>query len=209
MARVRIMRAVVAIAVAVLSARVSHAQLQSWPVGEERELQPGYYTKVLARQDGWTTFRVESRDGVRCFTQKAQTGEGLPVPYKDFVLVLSEPHVQIGGGYDGTGSRAWWGIKGREEGDAEYRFIGERFMKEVGIINRDFAGLDGEVIEFKYEGWEYPSLLVGYYSAEGEFDLTGMSAARARHERLCREAAGVEVDAGKPDQEGSSRPSLH
>ena len=163
------------------------AQLQSWGVGEERELEPGFYTKVLAKQDGWVTFRIESREGVRCFTQKPQRGENLPLPYKDFIVVPGEPHIQLGGGYGPWGDEAHWSIKGKEGGGAEYRISGARFMEPSEVMNDDFS-IAGNVIEFKYEGWEYPHSLVGFYEASGEFDLTGMLEAKQRQEDLCGES---------------------
>lgn len=181
-------RAVLLLVVSVVATGPSAtAQLQTWEVEEERELEPGFYTKVLAKQDGWVTFRVESREGVRCFTQKPQRGENLPLPYKDYIVVSGEPHIQLGGGYGPWGDEASWTIKGKEEGGAEYRKVGDRFMKPATVMNNDFS-VSGHVIEFKYEGWEYPHSLVGFYEAVGEFDLTGMLEAKQRQEDLCSEA---------------------
>lgn len=179
-----VVRRALVIAMAVWSAASASAQLQTWAVKEEQELRPGYYTKILAKKQGWVTFQVESREGITCYTAKPQEGEDLPPPFKDSLLARDKALLQIT--LDPVDNeKLLWSIDGPHTGEAQYRVPGDRFMETIDGLGVEDFSKDGAVIEFRWEGWRYPRIYEGHAVVEGRFDLTGLQRAAIRHRKLC------------------------
>ncbi len=159
------------------------AQLEDWPVGEERETDPGHYVQVLANKDGWLTYRTVNANEERCSTVKAEPGRSVHPPIRSLSAFGRQNHLRLRSSYSRP-MDVGWVIVGGDSGDAEWRVSGERFMKPQTGRNEDLS-VDGEIVEFRYEAMRYPRLSTGYYVREGRFDMTGLRAAVESHKALC------------------------
>lgn len=147
-----------------------------WSIGEEREVDAGWYAKYFANIKGWRVWRFESRDGVFCKAAKA--AEGLS-PFKPLGVTDSlfggTPGIQI------SAARKYpkqWAIVGRHGSlGGEWRMIGEKFFTPWKSEGDELIQHDGERVEIHQETWEYPSIYMGLADERAIVDLAGLKTA--------------------------------
>lgn len=152
--------------VLLLQATPSFAQ---WRVGQEREVDEGYYLKLTDSFQGWRIWRTETRNGVRC--QAIKSAIGLPHPEPVGVQDMfyrGTPYLRVSRGYRapfGLDLRGRWGWGGK------WRVVGERFWNDE-LAWDDLE--DGTRIEIHLETWEYDAVKVGLERERGVIDLAGL-----------------------------------
>jgi hypothetical protein len=156
-----------------------------WTVGQEREIEPGNYARLLRQENGWRLWRFETRQGVTCHAVKSAVGRPHPYPLGvGTALYGGSPYLAIYFGHTGATSAT---LHGRHYGGRrEYRRPGDRFWSDF-THSTDLAELDGARVEVHVLTWEYPEIMVGMADERGIIDLTGLSAIVAAG----RECAGA------------------
>lgn len=148
----------------------------AWAVGVEREVDEGVYMRVVAAEQGWRVWRIETRDAVDCRAYKSAQGRRHPVPVgvgsmmarsgTPFLEVFwSEPLNRF--------YSEWHAVHYR--GRVKYRTPNERFWEE-SAPNPNTA--EERVVEVVADSWEYPEILVGHAEEQATFDLAGLRWAR-------------------------------
>ncbi|MFC6197851.1 hypothetical protein [Ponticaulis profundi] len=177
-------RAVTVITLAGLISPPSFAQNHlpdEWQIGQEYEFRPGYYSKLVAEEDGWKTIITEFKDGSLCSTVKAADESYVVEPINGRFLSLDPVFVEITG--DGV-FEPGWRVKGPHRGEYEYRTVGDRFMTEGADYNKDLS-VSETTIEYIYTGWKYPEIRVDMERRSGTADMTGLRSAYERHLSHC------------------------
>lgn len=145
-----------------------------WALGQEREVDTGYYAKLIYQQNGWRVWRFENKNGVSCQAAKSARGKPHPVPlgFRDR-LHDGTPFISISRGYENAASVDLHGAWGY---DRDWRKVGAKFWNEE-INLSDIMSNNGQVIEVHTATWEYPELRVGIVEERGLIDLSGLSPA--------------------------------
>lgn len=172
------------LAIGALAPSYSQAAVASaWSVGQEREVDEGYYFKLLKVEAGWRLWRIETKEGVECRAVKSAAGQPHPVPLGFTVnFEGGEPFIILyWSDVKKTVLHAWEGEDVRNA-SVQVRPVGNKFWNEEP---RDTKYHDGARLEVNVMSWEYPEIRVGYHEAKGLFDLTGIDSMRAEIER-CR-----------------------
>lgn len=151
-----------------------------WQIGQEREVDEGYYLTLLKSEHGWRLWQVETKDGTRCQAIKSAKGRPHPVP-----LGVAEhftggtPYLIVSKGNKGFaqfGRLHRFELKGRHgsgEG-VQFRKPNDRFWTKWAYdLNLDDR--DGQLIEVSITSWQYPHSRVGMASETGIIDLTGLA----------------------------------
>ncbi len=152
---------------------------QSWTVGEEREVDEGYYFTLLSSEQGWRTWQIETREGTRCTAVKSAEGKPHPVPigvadhfWKGTpYLVVSKGHK-----FGSMGRVGRFELKGRHGNGTktQFRLMGERFWSDWKHT-QNLMEHDGKRIGVSISSYEYPHSLVGGAHEKGVLNLTGLS----------------------------------
>ena len=177
------MKILYSVLVTALILPVAHSQSYRWSVGQERQLRTGEYTKILAFEDGWTTYQVENERGRACHTVKLPVADASPAIDRITLPGANDTFLRIDS-YRVDPEAVTWTIQGPYKGAARFRLTGERYMRPIQGFVMD-TSMDGQSIEFEYQSFEYPNIKVGFFSSSGAFDMTGLVAAQARHLELC------------------------
>lgn len=167
---------------AILSAATSASASTQWRVGQEREVDEGYYMTLFSQSNGWSVWRTETQNGVSCKAVKAAEGFPQPIPVGVLdLLYRGTPFVTISQNVEAfrrQGDRQALSVRlhgrWRSGHTREWRFPGERFWREP-LASDDLV--EGQRIEVHVETWEYYSLLVGREDERGIIDLTGLDEA--------------------------------
>ena len=145
---------------------------QAWTVGTEREVDEGVYMKIVAAEQGWRIWRIETVDGVDCRAYKSAQGRRHPVPVgvKSMMDRSGTPFLEVYW-FEGLNKfyAEWHAVHYR--GRATYRVPGDRFWEDDAP---DPATVTEQVVEVVMKSWEYPEILVGYAEERARFDFTGI-----------------------------------
>lgn len=169
--------------IAILSHALAKAPPSSaWTVGQEREVDEGWYAKLVYQANGWRLWRFETRQGVSCYLVKPANGRVQPYPLGvGNSFYQGTPRVQIY--YEGQKPTRVSLVGAESTSRAEWRMPGERFWTGwTWESYPDIAALDGKTIEVHVQGWEYPELRVGLSDERGLLNLTGAKVAMAAAE---------------------------
>ncbi|HAC01590.1 MAG TPA: hypothetical protein DCF67_08995 [Brevundimonas sp.] len=170
---------------AVVALALSFAQPQAWAVGTEREVDEGVYMKIVAAEQGWRVWRIETRGGVDCRAYKSAEGRRHPVPVgvRSMMARTGTPFLEVFWSEPLNKFYSEWHTV-HYRGSGKYRVLGARFWEDHGP---DPESVTEQVIEVVAESWEYPNALVGYAEERARFDLAGIHWAKDAV-RSCREA---------------------
>ena len=155
----------------------------NWVVGQEREVDAGWYAKLTYQANGWRLWRFETRQGISCYLVKPTNGRIQPYPLGvGNSFYRGTPYIRI---YYERQRLTRVTLVGAEESTlTEWRMPGDRFWTTwTWDQYPDVAALDGKIIEVHAMGWDYPELRVGLSDEKGMLDLTGVSAAMAKAEQ--------------------------
>lgn len=151
----------------------------AWKVGEEREVDEGYYFTLMSSENGWRTWQIETGEGTRCTAVKSVRGKPHPEPIgvgDHFwrgtpYLVVSKGHK-----FASMGRVGRFELKGRHGNGAktQLRLVGNRFWSDWKHT-QNLMEHDGKRIEVAISSYEYPHSLVGGVHEKGVLDLTGLS----------------------------------
>lgn len=153
-----------------------------WRVGEEREIDSGWYGKLLYQANGWRVWRFETQQGVFCHAVKPANGRAQPYPLGvGNSFYRGTPRISM---YYEKQKLTRVNLQGAEsEKLTEWRMPGDRFWQSWSWDKYpDIAALDGQTIEVHVQSWEYPELLVGLNDEKGMLSLVGAKAAMAQAE---------------------------
>lgn len=170
---IRFAQLLAALLLSMPSAGTAQAQ---WVLGQEREVDEGYYGKLIYQQSGWRVWRFENRNGVQCRAAKSARGKPHPVPlgFRDR-LHDGTPFISISRGYENSASVDLHGAWGY---DRDWRSVGAKFWNDELKLG-DLLANEGKAIEVHTATWEYPELHVGLVEERGVIDLSGLNAALA------------------------------
>lgn len=166
-----------AIRIAVLGAALAAvpAYAQNWSIGQEREVDEGYYLKLLAVHNGWRLWRVETKSGISCMAIKSAVGRPHPQPVGVGAgFYGGTPFLIVNKGYKGNISYGWQGEHLSDE-RMKFRDLGARFWEEWKY-DFDLSPWDGKRVEVNIVTYEYPAINVGRADETAIMDLTGLSA---------------------------------
>ena len=148
----------------------------NWAIGQEREVDEGYYLKLLKTQNGWQLWRIESKSEVECRAVKSAIGRPHPVPIGATVgFGTGEPFIVLYWSSHSHSVNHFWEGPNFENTRVEVRRIGQKFWDQE---RKDAAYRDGDRLEVNIVSWEYPEIRVGYDETRGVFDLAGLEAMR-------------------------------
>lgn len=169
------------------------AEAQTWKIGQEREVQPGIYAKLFDQVGTWRIWRFENANGVSCAAALAPSGKAHPYPLDYGYLVGTHPMLILDRSLRDPTVISWsaTGRGGRQR--AEYRVVGDRFMKELSSLESPPSDLEGKSVEIVVTSWEYPAAFVGLYTDRGVFILDKLSQVSER--TLACEGVGSEQTA--------------
>lgn len=157
----------------------SPALSRGWEIGQEREVDEGYYFTLLSSENGWRVWQIETREGTRCTAVKSVRGKPHPEP-----LGVADsfwkgtPYLVVTKGHEFPGMGRVWRFQLRGHfgsGEkAQLRPVGARFWSDW-TNSQELAEYDGKQIEVAISTYEYPHSLVGGVHEKGILDLTGLS----------------------------------
>ena len=116
--------------IALVVAAAALAQ-QAWPIGVEREVDEGVYMSVVAAEQGWRVWKIETATGTDCRAYKSAQGRRHPVPagYRSMMAREGTPFLEIRWN-EGLGRYyAEWNTV-NYVGSTKYRVPSERFWTE-------------------------------------------------------------------------------
>ncbi|WFL76867.1 hypothetical protein P7228_12810 [Altererythrobacter arenosus] len=152
---------------------------QPWKVGDEREVDEGYYLTLLSSESGWRVWQIETREGIRCSAVKSAEGKPHPEPIgvADHFW-RGTPYLVVSKGHQfGSLGRIWrfrlQGVHGKGQ-KTQFRKVGDRFWTDWKH-SLDLSPMAGERIEVAISSYEYPHSLVGGAHEKGVLDLDGLS----------------------------------
>jgi hypothetical protein len=159
-----------------LGSTSSSANSFNWTVGQEREVDEGFYYKLLKVENGWRLWRLETRSGVTCLAVKPAIGLAAPVPLGVAGLFRGgEPRLILRwSDYQSQFVFDWEG-KDYSNDEVQIRVPGSKFWSDA---RSNAVYSDKQRLEVSISSWEYPAIHVGYHEAKGVFDLTGLDAMR-------------------------------
>lgn len=170
------MRSLLLFALASLVA--SPCAAQSWSIGQEREVDEGYYLKLLSTQNGWRIWQVDTKEGKSCRAIKSSAGRPHPNPVGVAAAFYGgTPFLTVYIGYQDKVSYGWQGAHLQGE-RVKFREPGARFWEEWKY-DTDLAPWSGKKIELNIVTYEYPAIYEGRVEENAIFDLTGLDAAIA------------------------------
>lgn len=164
------------------SATAYNPQSPKWVVGEEREVDSGWYAKLIYQANGWRVWRFETQQGVFCHAIKPAIGRSQPYPLGvGNSFFRGTPRIQL---YYERQRLTRVSLEGAEsEKLMEWRHPNDRHWTSWTWDRfPDIAALDGQTIEVHVQSWEYPESLVGLHDEKGLISLVGARAAMARAE---------------------------
>jgi hypothetical protein len=162
-----------------ISAPLPAAVYRNWSIGMEREVDEGFYFKLVSVIHGWRIWRIETKDEVDCRAVKSAIGRIHPIPIGyGGAFELGTPYLMIYRGYKSPLTFSWNTVHSGKE-KIQYRRMGEKFWTNGEIYNKDLTEFDGQKLEIAMTSWEYPEILVGFEEEKGVIDLAGMKAAVA------------------------------
>jgi len=176
------MKVVAALTIALFAASVASANT-TWSVGQEREVDEGYFFKLVKAHVGWRLWRIETETGVECRAVKSATGRPHPTPLGYTVNFSGgEPFFVIYYSRS-SGLKHFW--KGADIAGSEVslRRAGEKFWSDE-TASTTYS--DSEKLEVNIVTWEYPAVLVGRREVRGAFDMTGLAEMSAAVEACSR-----------------------
>jgi len=157
---------------AAVALALSFAQPQAWTVGTEREVDEGVYMKIVAAEQGWRVWRIETRGGVDCRAYKSAQGRRHPVPVGvgSMMARTGTPFLEVYWypALEKTYSE-WHAVHYR--GRAKYRTPTDRFWEEGAP---DPEAVEERIVDVVMTSWEYPELLIGHAEERAKFDLAGI-----------------------------------
>lgn len=165
---------------------------QQWSAGVEREVDEGYYMKVLASDQGWRIWQMESRYGIRCLAIKSAIGRRHPTPIgQGFLMSRDTPFLELDWREDEGVFRYSWGARHFGGLRAKYRAPGARFWEEGASGSFEPGELGEQTIQVVIESFEYPNTGIGRSEETADFDLAGIRWAEGQA-RACTESVPEE-----------------
>ena len=178
----------------ILGASVSTASAAEWSVGEEKELSPGTYVKLLSEENGWRVWQQETKNGKRCNAVKSGVGIPTPNPISTIeyffgngpaIKMSHSKSTQISDTYSYGYNGPKIELMGRhlKTTTAEFRSPGDRFYTDLkssgddGEASKEIILNDGKIIEVNVVTYEYHEIFVGRDEKMGRIDLTGVQKA--------------------------------
>lgn len=173
--------ATTALGVGIVDAKVFY----DWPIGLEREVDEGFYMKVVAVENGWRIWRIETKSEVECRAIKSVRGQPHPIPVGvGGAFFRGTPNLMIYKGSRSNLTYAWSG-EHLNERTIQIRRPGDKFWKQIKNYDSQELYRDGALLEVNVQSWEYPEIYVGLSDEKGIIDLTGLAAAQERV-RTCK-----------------------
>tara|TARA_B100001105_G_scaffold227851_1_gene198617 strand:- start:408 stop:947 length:540 start_codon:yes stop_codon:yes gene_type:complete len=164
------------IALAAFSASHLGAATSNWAIGQEREVDEGFYFKLLKVEAGWRLWRIETKDGVECRAVKSANGRPHPYPLGVSVNFFGgEPFIVLYKSDALGGVQHFWKGVDLSNKSVQVRRLGEKFWHED---TRQSVYSDGDKLEINIVSWEYPEIHVGYHETRGTFNFEGLDAMR-------------------------------
>lgn len=150
---------------------------RAWAVGQEREVDPGVYARLVAQRLGWTLWRFETQHDFSCHLVRQVAGSPQPHPLGvGEVLYNGSAFLEVVYYAEaGASMHVSYQLNGRYGSGAtrEYRRLGARFFGEMSFEG-NLLPFDGQVIEVHVVSWEYPASHVGMSDETGLINLTGL-----------------------------------
>lgn len=163
------------ITIAALAAVIA-SDAKAQKLGQEFEVDEGYYLTLVAEVSGWRIWRTETRDRISCKAIKSPLGQPHPRPSGDQDMFYGgTPFVQISRGFR---DKASVDVRGQFGYHGQWRQAGARFWEEK-LEYVDLALNDGRKIEINSVTYEYHAVRVGRVEESGVLDLKGFSTAMA------------------------------
>lgn len=156
-----------------LAAVLTVTPQQAWAVGTEREVDEGVYMKVVASEQGWRVWRIETRNGVDCRAYKSAQGRRHPVPVgvNSMMARSGTPFLEVYWVPALSRYFSEWHTVHYGGVRSKYRLPGARFWEETAPDPSTVAEGSVEVV---LTSWEYPEILVGHSEERATFDFTGI-----------------------------------
>lgn len=152
-----------------------------WAIGSEREVDEGVYMQVVASDQGWRVWKIETRTGVQCKAVKSAVGRPHPVPVGvSSMMARGTPFLEVLWRDDEHGFSYSWGTEHYGKVRVKYRPVGARFWEERNNFDFDADDLAEQRLEVQLTSWEYPAILVGYAEEDAIFDLSGLEWAKGQ-----------------------------
>lgn len=146
---------------------------QTWTVGTEREVDEGVYMKVIAAQEGWRVWRIETRSGVQCRAYKSARGRRHPVPVgvNSMMDRIGTPFLEVYSDSASSAFRSEW--HGAHYGGmrAKYRIPGARFWEDTPP---DPETVVERPVDVSVDSYEYPAIFEGKAEERAILDLAGI-----------------------------------
>jgi hypothetical protein len=160
------------------------AGAQPWAIGQEREVDEGFYVRLVTQQNGWRHWRIETRNEVSCQAIKSAEGRPHPIPlgvsaafYRGTpFLTLSEISGRLSFGWQGAN------VLGER---LKYRAIGERFWTDW-VHDGDLMPFANSRLEVNIVTYQYPRIFAGRIEETAVINLTGLEEA-ARYVLNCEQ----------------------
>lgn len=187
--KVRLLRFVIFSAVGLgnCTSTAYSASRVSWAVGQEKEVDEGYFFTLAEIKAGWRLWRIETKSGVECRAVKSAVGRQHPIPLGFTVnFTQGEPFIVLYWSDRDQKVVHFWQGQDIEVSRVQTRMAGEKFWSDE---TRESSYADGAKLEVNVISWEYPKIYVGYHEARGAFDLSGLDAMKRSIEECRRPLA--------------------
>jgi len=157
--------------------------MTSWAFGEEREVSPGNYARLISVHEGWAIWSFETASGTYFGVNKPADGNRHPAPLGVGQAFFGEtPFASV----IVQATRPYVHFRGRHlHSKAKFRAVGARFFQEASR-ETPLADLDGSRVEVLVDSMPTERSYSKLVKEQAFFDMAGLLSVVVQVEKLNR-----------------------